>query len=224
MTNDFAVPLCLYNRWDLCVVFEDGRNKGGWNICISNMGNCKSSSLVTPNAGKPNYSFNFECLTLRQDLASELDKCSCLISWPAWDISIPVGAVLFSADFVSLHKGQVKLFWSQLTQVQPLQSAKLVQIIFDQRRTRCKEREQDLACCTSLVQHRVTHPDLLMFVLALLTVLMKLPVKIITGISHLDLLSLLCLFHNRVLHFQSTQNSSVQCLIVPSALQNFFKQ
>lgn len=92
---------------------------------------------------KPNYNFSVESVSLGQDLASELGKCGCLSPRPAWDISIPVGAVmrLFSADFVSLHKGQVKLFWSQLIQVQTPPSAKLVQIIFEQIHARCKETE-----------------------------------------------------------------------------------
>lgn len=65
-----------------------------------------------PKAEKPNYNFNVESVNLGQDLASELGKWGCLSPRPAWDISIPVGIVmcLFSADFVSLHKGQVKLF------------------------------------------------------------------------------------------------------------------
>lgn len=90
---------------------------GGWDIYISNMGNRKIPSLLkkkptqTPsNPGKPNSNFNIKGVSLRQVLASELGKCSCPISWPTWRTSIPVGAIicLFSADFVSLLKGQVK--------------------------------------------------------------------------------------------------------------------
>lgn len=74
------------------------------------------------------------------------------------------------------------------------------------------------------MQHKVPQSDLSMFVLTLLTVLMKLQVKVITGISDLDWFPLLCLFHKRILHFQSSENSSMKCLKVPAALQNLFKQ
>lgn len=80
------------------MVFEDGRNKGGWDICISNIGNCKISSLVappfTPKGRKTKYNFDFGGVSLRQDLVSQLGKGSYLISWPAWAISIPAGAVM----------------------------------------------------------------------------------------------------------------------------------
>lgn len=62
--------------------------------------------------------------------------------------------MLCSADFVSLHKGQVQLFWSQLIQVQTLPSAKLVQIIFDRDTPDVKELRAGfgLVCFTRAAQ------------------------------------------------------------------------
>jgi len=72
----------------------------------------KKKNPQTTYPGKPNCNFNIEGVSPRKVLASESGKCSRLISWPTWGRSIPIGAIacLFSADVVSLLKGQVKLF------------------------------------------------------------------------------------------------------------------
>ena len=93
-----SFSVCIID--ELCVVL-DGRNKGGWDIYISNMGNCiipslfkkkkkkttkpknqtKTKTQQKTKPGEPNYNFNIKGVSLRPILASELGKYSCLISW-----------------------------------------------------------------------------------------------------------------------------------------------